>query len=450
MAGADRISALPEETKVFILSLLSFTDAVRTSVLSRSWRYLWTFLQHFNFDLDFGEGPVCSTEDLGRLLSSLRGPIFHFSLQCFLLAHQSSCVQHFLDLLFQKDGLGNLCVHCGGTVPQVLLPSFRLLKDLDLQWIDIILPDDFAGFEQLTSLKLHSVCISQTDMQSLIDGSKKLMSIELSFERLFTSQEDAAGEQPCSVIINCPLLKYLRFDFGEVKVEPQIISAPCLENVYVSASADYDFTREEFARVGAAALKFMPDIAHVWHLSLNFEVLMCLSKVDVPRTLRVHFRQLQCLKLIGPMYYVDERMFQVLHCLIRSMPFLENLELQCHEPPEYVDYAHNLHRRPLNEYKKEDGYLCLDQTVRRVAISVENLRVLKDLMWMINFILLNANFLEVMKITYYNDESKVESRMLKELCAVEKASTDARVVFVNMDDVSVMANEGDEVESANG
>ncbi|KAJ1687483.1 hypothetical protein LUZ63_018873 [Rhynchospora breviuscula] len=447
MAGADRISALPEETKVFILSLLSFTDAVRTSVLSRSWHHLWTFLQHFSFDLDLGEGPLCSTEDVGRILSFLRGPIIHFSLQCFLLAHQSSCVQHFLDLIFQKDGLRDLSIHCAGTLPQCQLPSFRLLKDLDLKWIDIILPDDFACFEQLTSLKLQSVCISQPDIQSLINGSKKLMSIELSFERFFVSQEDAAGEQHRSVIFNCPLLKYLRFDFGEEKVEPRVISAPCLENAYVSASTDTDFSPEEFAWVGAAALKFMADIAHVSHLSLNFDVLMCLSQVDVPRTLRVHFRQLQCLKLIGPMYYVDQRMFEMLRCLIRSMPFLENLELQCHEPWEYVDYVDDLDSKPLNEYKKEDGYLCLDQTVRGVAISVENLRDLEDLMWMINFILLNANFLELIKITYYNDESKVESRMLKELCAVEKASTDAHVVFVNMNDVSVMANEGDEVES---
>ncbi|KAJ3702313.1 hypothetical protein LUZ61_006018 [Rhynchospora tenuis] len=276
MTGVDRISALPEETKVFILSLLPFTDAVRTSVLSRSWRHLWTFLQRFDFDLDLGEDPLSDIEDVGRILSSLRGPIHHFSLRCFLLAHRISCVQHFLDLIFQKDGLQNLSVHCAGIVPQVRLPSFRLLEDLDLKWIDIILPSDFGGFKQLTSLKLHSVCISQPDIQSLIDGSKKLTSIELSFER-FISQEDAAGEQCRLVIFNCPLLKYLKFDFGEEDVEPKIISAPCLETAYVSASTDCDKDPEEFDWVGAAALGFMEDIAHVSHLSLNFDVLMCLS-----------------------------------------------------------------------------------------------------------------------------------------------------------------------------
>ncbi|KAJ3702312.1 hypothetical protein LUZ61_006017 [Rhynchospora tenuis] len=445
MAGADRISALPEKTKVSILSRLPITDAVRSSVLSHSWRHLWTLLPGFRADLNSHRGPIRSAEHVSRIISSLRGPIRHFYLWADLLHNPPSCLQHFLDLIFQKDGLWVLSVCCcDGTMAPVQLPSFRSLKYLRLDFISISLPSDFAGFEQLTSLKLQSVCISLPDLQSLIDGSKKLTSIELYIEH-YLFPDDTANEQPLSLTFNCPFLKYLRFHIGEeeVDVEPRILSVRCLESAYVTAGTHYS-PSEELVWIGAAALKFMADIAHVSHLSLNFDILLCLSRVDVPHTLGIHFRQLKCLKLYGEMCCTDRRMFKVLCCLLRSMPFLEILELQCNEP--FLGYEEGERPNesdpiPPNEYKKkEDGYLCLDQTLRRVTISMKKLRGLKDLMWMIHFILLNANALELIKITHSDDRFKVRSRIFEELCKVEKASTDAHVVFEDINNVAVMIN----------
>ncbi|GAB4849561.1 hypothetical protein Ancab_004355 [Ancistrocladus abbreviatus] len=38
---ADRISELPDEVLISILSRLTIQEAARTSALSRRWRYLW-------------------------------------------------------------------------------------------------------------------------------------------------------------------------------------------------------------------------------------------------------------------------------------------------------------------------------------------------------------------------------------------------------------------------
>ncbi|CAK9143463.1 unnamed protein product [Ilex paraguariensis] len=46
----DRISQLPDEILVSILSRLTVIEAVSASLLSRIWSYLWTYIPVLNFD----------------------------------------------------------------------------------------------------------------------------------------------------------------------------------------------------------------------------------------------------------------------------------------------------------------------------------------------------------------------------------------------------------------
>lgn len=46
----DRISGMPDEVLVSILSLVTMKEAASTSVLSRRWRKPWTFIPNLNFD----------------------------------------------------------------------------------------------------------------------------------------------------------------------------------------------------------------------------------------------------------------------------------------------------------------------------------------------------------------------------------------------------------------
>ncbi|KAJ0815070.1 putative F-box domain, leucine-rich repeat domain superfamily, F-box-like domain superfamily [Helianthus annuus] len=46
----DKLSTLPEEVVALILSLMPTKFAVRTSILSKSWRHRWTLVTNLDFD----------------------------------------------------------------------------------------------------------------------------------------------------------------------------------------------------------------------------------------------------------------------------------------------------------------------------------------------------------------------------------------------------------------
>ncbi|PIA39273.1 hypothetical protein AQUCO_02600013v1, partial [Aquilegia coerulea] len=60
MEGEDRISFLPDELIIHILSFLNMNHAVSTSVLSKSWRYLWTFNPRMCFDFETFQPQLCN------------------------------------------------------------------------------------------------------------------------------------------------------------------------------------------------------------------------------------------------------------------------------------------------------------------------------------------------------------------------------------------------------
>ncbi|XVF43344.1 hypothetical protein PTKIN_Ptkin02bG0033000 [Pterospermum kingtungense] len=58
MKNSDIISNLPDNITEQILARLSIRDAVRTSVLSRNWRYRWTTIPHLVFDTHHSTNPA--------------------------------------------------------------------------------------------------------------------------------------------------------------------------------------------------------------------------------------------------------------------------------------------------------------------------------------------------------------------------------------------------------
>ncbi|KAJ4798979.1 F-box/RNI-like superfamily protein [Rhynchospora pubera] len=433
MAAVDRISALPEEIKVSILSLLSITDAVRTSVLSRSWCRLWTFLPGLHIDrvflnnLRLLKGPDVDLESriprwagiIERLLSSLCGPIHYFTLPNYSRI-DSSHVNRFLALIFQKGSLEKLSISNAGLFQ---FPCFGSLKYLHLNLVLTSLPTNFEGLDQLTSLKLDSVFISQRDINLLVNSSKKLTSFHGADLRSLNKDEKLL------VTFNCPLLKSIHFQFERFKaaVDARVDFAPCLESVYVGIKNNV----KELALLTEPVMEFMADIDHVCYLYLDPLVFECLSELDVvnaPHTFPIHFHQLRCLKLDVQGICTDITKTEMFCHLLRSMPCLDQLQIKDYDLVKGVMFIDPI--SPNKYMKKQDGFHCLDKTLTRVEIYVKKLDDLNHIMWMMYLFLLNAKVLEVLKISFSKGGPKVTSRITKKLCAVKKASLDAKVVFV--------------------
>ncbi|KAJ3701268.1 hypothetical protein LUZ61_004973 [Rhynchospora tenuis] len=422
----DRLSALPLEIKTSILRLLPIEDAVRTSSLSHSWRHVWTHLSRLYFLLSFPDDPdlhLTWVQRLVYIISRLRGPVTNFCLGYY--AHDPKPADLFCILAFivHKGGLQRLSIDnfgCSALLPLRYFPSLRVLH---LCRLHLLLPGEFPGFELLEELSLYGVCISQRDIQLLIDGSTNL--------KKFQGHVKSDNAETLSLIFNSPLLTYIQYYFTDSVKEVRVINAPLLEKAHVSACIGATSSEEDCALIAELTSKFMADIAIISDFSLDFRTIKCFSQDAVSCALRVQFLQLRALHLQGSLSCLDEKVFATFCCLLRNMPILESLEIQCIDPPGKLEDLVEPDGFKVNEcIKKEDGISC--RRLRRLTISLTSPMNIV-VMGMIRFILLNASVIELVEIIYRGN-NEVEPSIVEELNLVEKASPNVNVVFSSTSD----------------
>ncbi|KAJ3701277.1 hypothetical protein LUZ61_004982 [Rhynchospora tenuis] len=422
MSGVDRLSDLPLEIKTSILRLLPIEEAVRTSRLSRSWRYVWTQLTRLFLNLSYPydpEMPLARVKVVEYIIFCLRAPLIDLFLDLWYFGddHKAPHLFKFLHSIFPKDGLQTLSIDNYGDTVQIELPYFPSLRVLSLSRLTLnhlLLPSDFQGFAHLEDLSLDNVWIYQRDIQYLIDGSTNL--------KVFRGYLYTYDEEPLSLTFSSPKLTSIDYYFHEYTKEVKVVNAPCLEEAQISADTSYSSEEEEFALIAMSTSKFMMEVANVSDLSFDFNTLMYLSQDAMSCALRVQFLRLRSLHLTEDFSCLDERVFATFCCLLRNMPILESLEIKCCYPQSKPDAF------PLNKcVKKEDSISCLEQTLKRLTIFVTK-TISTSVIGMISCIVLNANVLKLVEIIYMED-SKVEPRIVKGLNLVPKASSDVKVVF---------------------
>ncbi|KAK4707641.1 hypothetical protein R3W88_028566 [Solanum pinnatisectum] len=216
----DALSYLPDNVIDVILLRLPCEDAVRTSILSKKWRYHWCRLTELKIDeslwkieKDLLNPTVKFTKIMYQLLSLHEGPITKFTLY---LVHLASCpeIDNFIYFLSRNDIqhlVLNLLLGKEYKLPSSLFTCSQL-RHLSLCFCSIQHLSAFQGFDKLISLKLCEVNISSELLESLISHCPLLEELELDI-----------ADQSDTIEINAPMLRLFVLSGN--------ISSVCLKNV---------------------------------------------------------------------------------------------------------------------------------------------------------------------------------------------------------------------------
>ncbi|XP_057443649.1 F-box/FBD/LRR-repeat protein At3g14710-like [Lotus japonicus] len=207
----DMISNLPDFISGRILSLLPTKDAVRTSVLSKSWTYKWTFITNLHFEDH--TGPYYCTKIRKDLFVSFVNRVLlrlnSSSIQSFSLAisdeYEPLHVDQWISAVVSRK-LKKLCVNSKfqlQTLSSHSLMKYKSLEELVLNVLqcEIDVPT-FALFSSLTVLNLSGVQFS-------VITSNKSGNVHLNFPvlRTYTTSNCTWSSNVKCVTLQAPLLQ---------------------------------------------------------------------------------------------------------------------------------------------------------------------------------------------------------------------------------------------------
>ncbi|RWR94540.1 F-box/FBD/LRR-repeat-like protein isoform X1 [Cinnamomum micranthum f. kanehirae] len=433
--GVDFISNLPEDVMSSILALVPLRDAVRTSILSREWRYKWVTIPDVVFnrdrlmkssssysyssdDDDESDGEDACAHVVDQVFSQLIGPISKFS--CVFFSFLSS--HHF------DRWIGFLSKNHGNGIKEFVFAIERKIKwyhvphsvfhyqelcHLELLNCTLELPPTFKGFRNLSVLNLAAK-ISKDDIECLISECPLLAWLKL-----------IAFDFYQCLNIHAPNLQYLELDgeFRDVSIEA------CRRLTDVSLLSDV-ISRYWLRSIGPSShIPFIGCLHGIKSLKLKSFYLQYLCIGIVPKKLPVMLDHLQYLEV--DLYFKSEIL--AILCILRSSPNLKQLKIK---------YFRGLTGKSDGLLREEDDIsevqadLCGVKTQSDCflshlhAVEIIGIAMLSDLKF-IRCILSNAPVLETMNI-YTNRHVEAEKvlTILDELFRSQRASTQAEIIYL--------------------
>lgn len=168
----DRLSSLPSEIIQMIFSNLSLNDTIKTSILSKQWRYKWRIIPNLVFDLhdDLKAFPQSANESyddqiskmihkVNKVLSLHIGDIWSFQFRTHVDVFSNMDIWLQYLVLFNLEQLAidiDLSLQKCYRIPYVVF-DYQKLVILNLSRCQIELPASFEGFKNLTTLYLNHV-----------------------------------------------------------------------------------------------------------------------------------------------------------------------------------------------------------------------------------------------------------------------------------------------------
>ncbi|RWR94533.1 F-box/FBD/LRR-repeat-like protein isoform X1 [Cinnamomum micranthum f. kanehirae] len=460
--SVDSILNLPEDVMRYILALMPIRDAVRTSILSKEWRYKWVTITDvvfngkclmaqspsssaasndvvFNKDILIAQRASSSTYEaetacahvVDQLVSQLIGPIFKFS--CMFFSILSS---HHIDrwIMFLSRNHGNeikefrlaidikVSLNNRGKMHWYNVPCsifyYKELRRLELLNCILDLPPKFKGFHNLSVLYL-AACISADDIERLISECPLLEWLKF-----------IAFEFYQCLNIHAPNLRYLELD-GEFR-DISIKSSPVLTNV--SLNSDIPPSMWNAHGSPCTSIQFIGYLHGVERLALAETFLQYLCIDIVPKKLSA---TLDHLKYLEVDIELNSTEILAILCILRSSPNLEQLKIKYCVDDEgtgegLLEEEDDLSGEQVELYGVKtqfDSFLC---HLHAVEVEITGLAMLLDLQF-IRWILSNAPALKTIKIyTNVYVEAETVSRILKELLQSRRASPQAEIIYLGV------------------
>ncbi|XP_077228556.1 F-box/FBD/LRR-repeat protein At1g13570-like [Tasmannia lanceolata] len=418
-SAVDVISNLPRDAIDAILMRLPIKDVVRTSILSRKWRYMWVTIPQIVFNSQcYPRGiPSSNTALLNlkrvnivdQVLLHHRGPIHKF--ECSDYLPPCSDLDRWMVFL-SRQGIKELILNFYGGVYKLpaCLFSCQELYHLRLLLCNFNIPPAFEGFRHLKILYLNEVVIPNDEFECLTSNFPLLESLTCIYYNVRLPR----------IKINSPNLQYL-YLMG-------IFYSLCLENIPVLASANISACLvEEFTKhLGQGEICSFPKVLHSLHnvekLELHLRFLQIFALGDVSETVPTTFKHLKNLSLHINFGNPNEILAAL--CVLRSSDHLQQLEirvsLKCStDPPRNYSWEAREHM---------DCMLNPLQTVKMIDMRWE-----KPELEFIKLLLIISPVLETLTIQGARKPRicivKEESSILKELIRFRRTSSKAEIIY---------------------
>lgn len=312
-SGVDLVSSLPSGILDKILGHLPLRETVRTSLLSREWRYKWRNCSELVFDIRFDQMFLKSQKFnpiVYQVLRHHRGPLLKFTVQ---VPHLSSCpeIDEWLHLL-PKDTLQDLTLRVSIGKKHRLtscLYSFRHLRNLRLDNCTFDPPLGFEGFRKLVNLDLQSVGLVPDRFGEFVASCSAIEVLRLFHCTTFDCLE-----------ITGPKLK--RLDFNGLFSSISFKNCPLLTDVRLAFSLDFTIAKG-FSLNLVESLSRLPAVEE---LHLQACALEDIVRYGVPNKLAIAMKSLKNLHL-KDMYFEKTAETASAICFIRSCPILQRLRI---------------------------------------------------------------------------------------------------------------------------
>ncbi|KAK4707632.1 hypothetical protein R3W88_028557 [Solanum pinnatisectum] len=300
----DILSDLHDNVIDVILMCLLCKDAVRTSVLSRKWKYHWCRLAKWMFDESLWSTQkdklyptVKFRKTAYLLLTHHEGPITKFKLD---ITYMKECpkIDNFLYFL-KKNELYKL--------PSSIFICLQL-RHLNIHYCSIHHhPSASEGFDSLVSLELCRVTISSELLGRLISHCPLLEKLVLKIAKTLNVTE-----------VNAPMLR--SFEFTGSVSSIRLKNVPLLAKVsLICENSSMEAEKFDYA-------KFFHSCSALEHLFLNFRYSQFFAD-EAPTRLPFYLNRVKHLHL-SHVELKESYTRSCALCLIRSFPHLEYLKIE--------------------------------------------------------------------------------------------------------------------------